>query len=114
MGNAQLIRVTAEGTCKMVSFSSEHINRIETARQIGWQLTELIDSDQTAIDDNDCLNLDFKNINWISSVGLNELIGINSLARSHGIRVVLVDVPQSVRDIFAITRLERMFEFSKS
>ncbi len=96
----------------MVSFSSEHINRMETARQIGWQLSELIGKDFAKLQDDACLKLDFKQIHWISSAGLNELIGINSQARSHGVRVVLVNVPPSVRDIFAITRLERMFEFS--
>lgn len=98
----------------MVSFSPEHINHIETARQIAWQLTELISNDKLVDDDQDCLNLDFKKIDRISSAGLNELISINSQARTQGVRVVLVDVQQSVRDVFALTRLERMFEFCSS
>lgn len=87
---------------------------METARQISWQLSELIGEDKSQDDHQEVLNLDFKEIDWISSAALNELIGINSQARSQGVRIVLVDVQQSVRDVFALTRLERMFEFSSS
>ena len=98
----------------MVSFSTEDINQMDTARQISWQLSELIGKETEDDGRNEVLNLDFKEIDRISSAGLNELIGINSQARSLGVRVVLVDVQQSVRDVFALTRLERMFEFSSS
>jgi anti-anti-sigma factor len=114
MSEFELVRINSEGTSRMVSFSSEHINRMETARQISWQLSELIGEDKSQDGRQEVLNLDFKEIDWISSAGLNELIGINSQARSQGVRIVLVDVQQSVRDVFALTRLERMFEFSSS
>ena len=38
-------------------------------------------------------------------------IGLNSEARSRGIFIQLLDVCPSVRDVFKLTRLERMFEF---
>ena len=114
MSQVQLIRVSAAGTTRIVSFSSEHINRMDTARQIGWQMTELLDSESWSRTDADCVNLDFKDIHWISSAGLNQLIGINSMARSQGIKLILLDVPEKVREIFALTRLERMFEFGSS
>jgi len=60
------------------------------------------------------LNLDLGQVERISSAGLNELIGINSAARSRGIRLVLLDVQESVREVFVLTRLERMFEFASS
>jgi len=114
MSQLELIRISFEGTSRMVSFSSENINRIETARQISWQLTELLSNDKSIDNEQDSLNLDFKEIDRISSAGLNELIAINSQARNLGVQLVLVDVQQSVRDVFALTRLERMFEFGSS
>jgi len=114
MSQLELIRITERGTATTVSFSSEHINEIETARQIGWQLIELISNGRETNDENGLLYLDFKEIHRITSAGLNELIGINSQARSNGVRLVLVDVPPSVRDVFALTRIERMFEFSST
>ncbi len=114
MSQIDLIRVKDAGTDWTVSFSPEHLNRMETARQIGTQLSELLDREIADDDDDGCLNLDFKDIHWISSAGLNELIGIKSVARSQGVRLILLDVPETVRDVFALTRLERMFEFSSS
>lgn len=114
MSQVELIRVSAAGSAKTVSFSLEHINRMDTARQIGGQVSELLDSETWSKAEADCLNLDFKEIHWISSAALNELIGINSTARSQGIKLILLDVPKNVRDIFALTRLERMFEFASS
>jgi anti-anti-sigma factor len=114
MSQVELIRVSASGTTRIVSFSSEHINRMETARQIGWQLNELLDSEVWSDAQEDSLNLDFKDIHWISSAGLNELIGINSMTRSQGVKLILLNVPDKVRDVFELTRLERMFEFSSS
>ena len=61
-----------------------------------------------------CVQLDFTNVDRITSAGLNELIGINSHARNHGIRLELVDVQQAVRDVFELTRLERMFKFTST
>jgi anti-anti-sigma factor len=112
MSHMQLIRISQNANSPLVSFTSEHLNRLDTAREIGLQLIELIDNCRTLAGDQDCLNLDFSHIDRISSAGLNELIGINSQARSHGVRMVLVNVPKPIREIFAMTRLERLFEFS--
>jgi len=114
MSRSQLIRVSNDRSDPTVSFSPEDFNRFETARQISWQLTQLLEDQANRENRDHRLNLDFKDVGWISSAGLNELIGIHSQARSHGVRVVLLDVPKTVRDIFALTRLERIFEFETS
>ncbi|MEM8671483.1 MAG: STAS domain-containing protein [Planctomycetota bacterium] len=58
------------------------------------------------------LNLDFRQVNRVGSEGLNELIAINSHARCDGVQVVLVNVQENVREVFSMTRLERLFEFA--
>jgi anti-anti-sigma factor len=113
MTDTELFRVSKEGSARTISFSHNHLNDTHTARQIAWHLSELMGGDKSTGHDSR-LNLDFGNIDWISSAGLNELIGINSRARNHGIRLVLLDVQESVRDVFAFTRLERMFEFGST
>lgn len=55
--------------------------------------------------------LDFQWIEKITSVGLNELIKINAEARRREVKVVLANVTKSVREILALTRLERLFDF---
>ena len=47
-------------------------------------------------------------------MGLNGLIQMNSKSRSHGVRLVLQDVPETVLEVFKLTRMERMFEFKMS
>lgn len=120
MSQVELIRVHCEGAEKIIWFSADALNNMTTARQIALQLGEIVANEPTggdqatACDDVSRLNLDFKDVDWLNTDGLNELIGINNQARGRGVRLVLLDVQESVRDIFAVTRLERMFEFSTS
>ncbi len=130
MSHAELFRVRVDGSEKTITFSPHHINDMTMARKIARHLGELIDNnDQSGdsdsgsieVDDEEqtsgnlaesfeTLKLDFREIGWLGSVGLNELIGINRKARSRGIRLVLTNVQSGVRDVFELTRLERMFE----
>jgi anti-anti-sigma factor len=118
MSKVELIRVKTAGAAKTVSFADEHLNDITKAREIAWQLSQILDADEVVDADTDALqprlNIDFKEIARLNSAGLNGLIGMNTQARNHGVQLVLVDVQDSVRDVFVVTRLERMFEFSKS
>ncbi len=93
-----------------IAMLPDHLNQIGSGRRISTHLEELVGDEQ--MDPKSLqLNLDLGRVEKITSAGLNELIGINCRARSHGIRLVLLDVQDSVRDIFALTRLERIFEF---
>ena len=107
-----LIRVSAKGAQRTVSFSPQHLNCVDSAPTIASHLSDLIGNHPQP--DQGCLHLDFKDVDRITSVGLNQLIGINNQARNCGMRLVLLDVQESVRDIFAMTRLERLFEFASS
>ena len=112
MSHAEMIQVRADGAEKTVSFSPDHLNCVATAGQIAFHLMELMGSLKVCESENHCLKLDFTRVDRINSAGLNELIGINSHARSRGIRLELLDVQQAVRDVFELTRLERLFQFS--
>lgn len=116
MSQVELIRVSSVGSEKTVSVSPDHLNNIKTARQIAWQMGELLSSQASQESDGDGgrLNLNFSNIDRLNSEGLNELIGINAQARSQGVQLVLLDVQETVRQVFEVTRLERMFEFASS
>ena len=113
MSQSELMTVRVDGTEKVISFSHSHINDLTTARQIAGHVGEMIEqSDGRDEGSWETLSVDFQRVNRVSSVALNQLIGIQRQARSRGIRLVLTNVPQSVRDVFALTRLERMFEFA--
>lgn len=58
------------------------------------------------------LALDFRKVDRVCTAGLSELIAINSHARGDGLSVVLVNVQDEIREVFSLTRLERLFEFA--
>ncbi len=110
MADAGSLQVTSHGLQTTIALLGEHLNQMGAGRQLSSHLEEL-SAIAPGSGSSVQLNLDLKRVEKITSAGLNELIGINSLARSRGIRLVLLDVQESVREIFALTRLERMFEF---
>lgn len=114
MSQVETLRVRADGGHKTVSLSPWHLQGHDTARQVAGQVSELIHSNEVEPSEESHLRIDFQEIEQLNSLWLNALIGINSQARNRGIRVVLLNVQDSVRDIFAVTRLERMFEFSST
>ena len=114
MSQFELIQIVAEGSRTTISFSSEHLNRRDTARQIAGQLSEHLLTSSTESHHSGVLKIDFGDIDRLSSAGLNALIGINSQARNRGVRLVLLDVQAAVRDVFTLTRLERLFEFDST
>lgn len=114
MSHVEMIRVRADGVEKTISFSTDHLNGTTTARQLALRIGELMGSLQTGEPVDHCLKLDFTNVDRINSAALAQLIRLNSEARSRGIRFELLDVQQTVRNVFELTRLERMFEFSST
>lgn len=114
MSHVEMIRVRADGGEKTISFSTDHLNGVNTARQLAVHIGELMDSLPTGESEDHCLKLDFTNVDRINSAALAQLIRLNSEARNLGIRFELLDVQQTVRNVFEMTRLERMFEFSST
>ena len=112
MANSDSSKVEEQGESRTITLGDDQLNRFGAGREITVHLEELASEEATreAVQ----LNLDLKKVEGITSAGLNELIGIYSQARNRGIRLVLLDVQESVREIFNLTRLERMFEFDCS
>ena len=111
MSQVDAIRVCDKGDHRKVFLHHDHLNDVITAPQIAGRLSELIFTHPVKADNSSQLHLDLAKVERISSVGLNHLIGINSRARNLGVTLVLLNVREAVRDIFAVTRLERTFEF---
>tara|TARA_R110002111_G_scaffold100750_3_gene156046 strand:- start:278 stop:649 length:372 start_codon:yes stop_codon:yes gene_type:complete len=111
MSKAELIQVCVKGTEAVVSFPAGKLNQFESARGIAGDFCELIEnglfSSHPIVD----IKVDLRGIDRISSAGLNGLIQMNSKSRSHGVRMVLLNVPTTVLEVFKLTRIERMFDF---
>lgn len=111
MSTVESLRVTSQGFQTTVELLQDHLNSFGSGQRLSNYLKQLADHDGSTAAQ---LNLDLGRVERLTSAGLNELIGINSQARNFGIRLVLLDVQESVREVFALTRLERMFEFHHS
>ena len=86
----------------------EIIKKIEEQPGPDQSAETLFGSDSPA-----AVHMDLEHLHRISSAGLNELINMNRQSKSRGARFVLENVHESLRDVFALTRLERMFEFAE-
>ena len=112
MSHVEMIRMRADGEEKTISFSTEHLNGVTSSHQLASHIGEFMGSLDTSDSEDHCLKLDFTHVDRINSTALAQLIRLNSEARNRGIRFELLDVQQTVRNVFELTRLERMFAFS--
>ena len=115
------ILIRGDGSERVVSFSASDLNDGRSDDSLSRRVMELLDPDPSHAGSSEfhgetcceTLTLDFESIGWLSSDGLNELITINRKARTHGVRLVLANLQDPVRRVFALTRLERMFELAE-
>ena len=56
--------------------------------------------------------LDFSDISFINSAGLGSCITVHNNAKPHGAAVVLYAMHASIRDVFTMTRLDKLFKIA--
>ena len=61
-------------------------------------------------EDTSTLVLDLSNVVGIDAGGLGALVSVRAWTRSHGIRLVLTNVLDSIQKVLAVTNLDRVFE----
>ncbi|QDV42935.1 STAS domain protein [Stieleria neptunia] len=93
----------------VVSPSLKVINRRKSARKISSKVSAALDQPRERLVTD--VIVDLGQVTWISSAGLNELIRLQAQSRASGIHLRLRSLNEAVRDVFRITRLERIFEF---
>lgn len=103
------LRTTADNADNIITLEQDHLNEIGSCVDVTGRLHDIADELETT--ESVSVLLDFQWIEKITSVGLNELIKIHTEARRRGIQIILGNVSTSVRDILALTRLERLFDF---
>lgn len=110
MSQTEVGKTGFSGESRVISMTHKTLNATGATAECMGVLAELGQS-TAAGRSGTCLLVDMSEIERITSEGLNELIALNSEARSRGVFIQLLDVCPSVRDVFKLTRLERMFEF---
>ena len=85
MTQSELMTVHVDGAEKVISFSHNHINDMTTALQIAGHVGEMMErSDGPGEHAWETLKVDFQRVRRVSSVALNQLIGIQRQAAQLG------------------------------
>ncbi|WP_372896910.1 STAS domain-containing protein [Stieleria sp.] len=109
MTQATAVEIHFHDCSLVVSPSLKVINRRKSARKISSKVNDALDQPREHMVTD--VIVDLGQVTWISSAGLNELIRLRAQSRASGIHLRLRSLNEAVRDVFRITRLERIFEF---
>jgi anti-sigma B factor antagonist len=93
----------------VVALGPSAICDVAKTQDLGSQLIGLLDADRPSL-----LVVDLQQVGQISSECLNQLINVNCYARSNGVKLILANLCQPLREVFRITRLDRLFEITDS
>src|SRR5919204_4693908 len=92
------------GDVTVVHFTDRKILDEENIQVIGEQLFSLVDElGRTK------LLLNFHNVEYMSSAALGKLITLNKKVQSAGGRLVLCNIDPQIREVFEITKLDKLF-----
>src|ERR1700756_3944579 len=92
------------GDVTVVNFVDRKILDEQNIQIIGEQLFSLVDEVGRRK-----LLLNFGNVEYLSSAALGKLITLNKKVQSAGGRLILCNIDPQIREVFEITRLDKLF-----
>jgi len=92
------------GDVTVVCFTDRKILDEQNIQIIGEQLFSLVDEMSRKQ-----LLLNFSNVEYMSSAALGKLITLNKKVQATGGRLVLCNIDPQIREVFEITRLDKLF-----
>ena len=92
------------GDVTVVSFTDRKILDEQNIQVIGEQLFSLVDELGRKK-----LLLNFGNVEYMSSAALGKLITLNKKVQAVGGRLVLCKIDPQIREVFEITKLDKLF-----
>jgi anti-sigma B factor antagonist len=92
------------GDVTVVSFTDRKILDEQNIQIIGEQLFGLVDEQGRKK-----ILLNFSNVEYMSSAALGKLITLNKKVQSAGGKLVLCSIDPQIREVFEITRLDKVF-----
>jgi len=106
MSNDSRLRVRKEENgVTRVEFIDRNILDEGNIQAIGEELGRIIDADQIPK-----LLISFSNVDHLSSAALGTLITVNTKVKNRGGELRLSDIDPQIRDVFEITKLNRLFK----
>ena len=103
------LEVSEIGDVSVIRFVDRRILDAANIEGLGDELFGLVENDHRKQ-----LLLNFTGVEFLSSAALNKLIILDKKVKSHSGKLVLCDLRQEIKEVFAITRLDQLFTISDS
>jgi anti-sigma B factor antagonist len=97
--------VNEVGDVTVVRFRDHKIVEDINIQQLGQEMFRLIE-----VDGRDKLLLNFSSVDFLSSAALGKLITLDKKMKAHGGALKLSNIRPEIYEVFAITKLNRLFD----
>ena len=99
------LEVNEVGDVTVVRFRDHKIIEDISIQQLGQEMFHLIE-----VDSRDKLLLNFSSVDFLSSAALGKLITLDKKMKAHGGTLKLSNIRPEIYEVFAITKLNRLFD----
>jgi anti-sigma B factor antagonist len=100
--------VSEVGDVTVVRFRDHKIIEDINIQELGQEMFRLVEADGR-----DRLLLDFASVDFLSSAALGKLITLDKKMKAHGGTLKLSNIRPEIYEVFAITKLNRLFDIRK-
>lgn len=104
MASQRRIKVTESGKVTVVTFNDSKIIDEAEIQEFGQELYDLVEREGKKK-----IVLNFGNVEFLSSAALGKLIGFDKRVKQHGAELVLSNIRPEIYEVFAITKLTKLF-----
>ena len=109
MSERRRTSVIVMGELAVVRFNDKKIVDSANIEEMGDELSAIVDKDKM----NQVL-LNFESVEFLSSAALNKLIMIHRKVQQAGGNLRLCELREEIKEVFTITRLDRVFDIRKT
>ncbi len=109
MATHRRITVSDNNGVSVVRFVDKNIVDSGSIEQLGEELNSLV-----TVDKRNKVLLNFDSVEFMSSAALNKLISLNTKVKAAAGRLKLCCLRAEIKEVFTITRLDRVFDLRKS
>jgi anti-sigma B factor antagonist len=99
------MQVSEVGDVSVVRFMDRKILDEANIQELGQELFQLVEDDNRKN-----LLLNFSTVEFLSSAALGKLITLDKKVKAHGGRLKLSNIRPEIYEVFAITKLNKLFD----
>jgi anti-sigma B factor antagonist len=108
MSKYRRLNISDVGDVTVVRFKDHKIVEDLNIQELGHELFQLVEEDHFTK-----IVLNFSDVGFLSSAALGKLITLDKKAKSHGSSLKLTNISPEIYEVFAITKLNRLFDIKE-